>query len=297
METREELLRGLKYVKSQVTKIVSEKEKEVRLVNTYRDEVAKKDREKNVPTKGAGAAITMTLGVLLIVYALLLAVLHRLENITLYVICAVVIYFIWNKESKLKIASYFLLALCGLEFLIFVGGYLKVGNYLAVGILAFFAVIAFFIMKLVMKVKNVEINFKNKLIDKKNAKIDEINRDIHQYNAEIEAQHEVIVANIDALQDELYQRTRSWYPRDYYSLYAVDFFINAVANCRADTMKEAVLLLDETEYRSKMLASQKKIEECSRQQIINQQVISQQLTFANIMNIQNLMLNYQQLYQ
>lgn len=297
METREELLAGLRYVKSQITKIVSETNRQVELVNTYRAEEARKEKEKNVATKGAGATFTLTLGVLFIAYAMLLAVLHRLGEGMLYIVCAVVIYFTWNKESKLKIASYFMLALCALEFLYFVGSLLLSGNFAGVLILAVFAVIGFFVMKLVIKLKNVEINFKNKRIDKKNEEIDKKNREINQYNENIKAQYEVTVANIAALQEDLYRRTSSWYPKDYYSLYAVNSFISDVENRRADTMKEAVLRLDETEYRNNMLASQEKIAEINRQQIINQQVINEQLTFANIMNMQNLMLNYQQIYQ
>lgn len=54
----------------------------------------------------------------------------------------------------------------------------------------------------------------------------------------------------------LVAETEDWFPPDYYSLTAVDFFLNALLNYKAASIKELVLLFDDDTYRKQTMANQ-----------------------------------------
>lgn len=125
------------------------------------------------------------------------------------------------------------------------------------------------------------IRFKNKRIEKNN-------RFVEMYNNKLQAQYDETVYNIDTLKKELYQRCGSWYPKSYYCLDAVDFFIKVIENYRADTVKEMVNLYEASEHRRRMEEGQKRILAEQEQLIAGQQDVVNQLVFANVLNWVNL---------
>lgn len=90
------------------------------------------------------------------------------------------------------------------------------------------------------------------------------------------------------LEAELKEKTSSWYPLDYYNMQAAEFFLNAVRNHRAESVKELVDLFDAESARRRQLELQKRqAEEQRRRQQIqaqNQQAIREKLEFADRMD-------------
>ena len=69
---------------------------------------------------------------------------------------------------------------------------------------------------------------------------------------------------------------------------AVDFFIRAVSNHRADTVKEMINLYEEDQYRKRMQMELERIEAIEEQQQRQLQMLSYQMTFSNIMQMAKL---------
>ena len=160
--------------------------------------------------------------------------------------------------------------------------------------LVFFAVAAV-ICALVVVARNRKIDAKNEVVDQHNQEVAEKNRRIAAYNkaekekerqaaqinqeiarrnAQIKQDNERRLAHyrsrvqvwekeqrrrIRSLTEELLELTASWYPRDYYSMYAVDHFLALVENFRADTVKEMVNLFETDEYHRNMLQKQSEL--------------------------------------
>lgn len=85
------------------------------------------------------------------------------------------------------------------------------------------------------------------------------NAQIDEENAKIEAENAVIIKQAEALANEMEQiqalanQRLTWYPRNYCYSHAVRYFISAVENFRADTIKEAVnLYVEELRHREHM---------------------------------------------
>ena len=127
-----------------------------------------------------------------------------------------------------------------------------------------------FIPKIDLKLSNkriARINKKNKAtVDEKNTKIMVHNQQIEQEANEVN----YAMQEIRQLADErLY-----WYPRNYCYSDAVNFFIEAVQNFRADSLKEAINLYVEELRHREILSTQ--------QQLVYQQKISNVLSTANL---------------
>lgn len=178
--------------------------------------------------------------------------------------------------------------------------------------LVFFAV-AVVICALVVVARNRKIDAHNEGVDQHNRDVDEENRRIAAHNKAEKAKseqierknREILLENIQisqendrrmelfegrvqawegekgkrirSLTEELLRLTASWYPRDYYSMYAVDCFISLVENFRADTVKEMVNLFETDAYRKNMLDKQQKLQELLQQtrdqiQAVNQNI-------------------------
>lgn len=169
------------------------------------------------------------------------------------------------------------------------------GPFILVLYLVFFAV-AVVICARVVVVKNRKIDTRNVAVDEHNQAVAEKNRrikahnqaeeakkeQIAQKNREIERQNILISLENDkrmehyhvrlkawtdekdkrfhALVGELIGLTSSWYPKDYYSMYAVDCFLSLVENFRADTVKEMVNLFETDQYRQNMLQKQQELQ-------------------------------------
>lgn len=72
-----------------------------------------------------------------------------------------------------------------------------------------------------------------------------------------------------------------WYPKDYYFIEAIEFFIGALENFKADNMKELVNLYDETKYKELQLNYQKEMLQLQREQYIDTKKMLQALRYNN----------------
>lgn len=137
----------------------------------------------------------------------------------------------------------------------------------ALGIIVFLAVIG------------IEVFF----IVKKNQKIAAANQDIAVNNEQVRTQRKALYDQYSALQQELRTHAPNWFPPDYYSIEAVDFFLHAIRNGRADSVKEMVNLFEATSQHREMIAYQKEQTKRLNQLVNGQQNIQDQLRFTNMM--------------
>lgn len=72
-----------------------------------------------------------------------------------------------------------------------------------------------------------------------------------------------------------------WYPKDYYFMEAIEFFIGALENFKADNMKELVNLYDDTKYKELQLNYQKEMLQLQREQYIDTKKMLQALRYNN----------------
>lgn len=125
------------------------------------------------------------------------------------------------------------------------------------------------------------------LIVMKNQKIAAANQDATTNNAQVRAKRKQLYDQYLALQQELQNNAPNWFPPDYYNIEAVNFFIHAVRNGRADSVKEMVNLFESTSQHKEMVAYQKQQTQQLNQLVAGQQAIQGQLRFANMMNVLN----------
>lgn len=137
----------------------------------------------------------------------------------------------------------------------------------ALGIIVFLAVIG------------IEVFF----IVKKNQKIAAANQDIAVNNEQVRTQRKALYDQYSALQQELRTHAPNWFPPDYYSIEAVDFFLHAIRNGRADSVKEMVNLFEATSQHKEMIAYQGEQTKRLKQLVNGQQNIQDQLRFTNMM--------------
>ncbi len=124
-------------------------------------------------------------------------------------------------------------------------------------------------------------------IVKKNQKIAAANQDIAVNNEQVRAKRKALYDQYSAFQQELRTHAPNWFPPDYYSVEAVDFFLHAIRNGRADSVKEMVNLFETTSQHKEMIAYQKEQTKRLNQLVNGQQKIQGQLRFANMMNLAN----------
>ena len=109
----------------------------------------------------------------------------------------------------------------------------------------------------------------------------QINAAIDQSNQQVEANNQALAQSIEQTKQEIFavqqqwaSQVAPWYPMDYDSIEAVDFFLAAVRNHRATTVQEMVNL-----YETEM--HQRRMEE-GQQRILNQQRIGNMLQIGNL---------------
>lgn len=133
---------------------------------------------------------------------------------------------------------------------LFVGPGFRVGPYVVV-IVAFY-----FGLKSYCKIKN-------KSIDKENEQI-------RATNETAKVQEQQVVNEIEQIQQAYHDRVSWWYPGDYCSVDAAEFFYNAIKNYRADSIKEAINLYENTLHQRRMERNQKQaIAQAEKQQKLN----------------------------
>lgn len=278
VETREEIITGLKYVKTQIENIISETQKQVEIVANFRQE------KQLITTSDNKSKLKIAIICLFAAYLLLNVALSFAtgpSNLIISVILGAVVFLLSKKGSDgkkhkklLKFVEFVIIAdVIWFYILVFL-----TGNVFIITLSIAFIVASVFVVL--------------KVIKKKNEKIEIDNAKIAEYNNSVQRDYDETVEKLNLMKNELYDQTAYWYPKDYYSLEAVDFFLASIQNYKADSIKEMVLLFDETQYKNEMLSSQRAIAAMSQQQIINQNEMNKQLKFANILNIANLALNF-----
>ena len=133
------------------------------------------------------------------------------------------------------------------------------------------------------------------LMKMQNNKIQKQNTAIAQRNNDISVRVNQLTVQIGNQVQNLWNNVSFWYPPDYLCMDAVNFFVHAFRNGRADSMKEAINLYEEAGHRQRM--------EMGQQQIVNglgqlmaglnqiaqgQQIMIQQLEYGNMLKIQQI---------
>lgn len=111
-----------------------------------------------------------------------------------------------------------------------------------------------------------------KFIYKKiNEKVDADNQRIVAENEQVKTQEQTVLNDLQKVQIAYRERVSYWYPDNYCSVDAVEFFHNAVKNYRADSLKEAINLYETALH-------QKRVENTQKQAL-------QEQRFANMANL------------
>ena len=104
-----------------------------------------------------------------------------------------------------------------------------------------------------------------------NEKIDADNQRIAAENEQVKAQEQAVLNDLQKVQIAYRERVSYWYPDNYCSVDAVEFFHNAVKNYRADSLKEAINLYETALH-------QRRVENTQKQAL-------QEQRFANMANL------------
>lgn len=277
IQTREELINGLNYVKTQIEQILSVTNKQVEIVANFREE---KQLISTSDTKSQLKIAFICLYVVFVFDNIIVSIAnHTAGYFIASLVCGALVYISYKKGTKKKIQKIFQT----IDVSIFV-----IYMLLCLYIVFTSKITIAIILTLIMIAASIYVVIK--AVKKKNEKIAEDNAKIAEYNASVQQEYDETVKELDQLKNDLYTQSGYWYPKDYYSLEAVNFFLTAVQNYKADSIKESVLLFDDTQYKSEMLNSQRAIQRMSEQQLINQDAMIKQLKFANVLNVANLAL-------
>lgn len=97
---------------------------------------------------------------------------------------------------------------------------------------------------------------------------------IDQANEELKKREQAVITELQSVQALYHEQLSTWYPDNYCSVDAVEFFYNVIKNQRADTLKEAINLYETTLH-------QKRVEQ-NQQQAIQQQKLNNLLAVGNL---------------
>ena len=117
-----------------------------------------------------------------------------------------------------------------------------------------------------------------------------INQQIAEYNAQLEAQAEEINNGMEEVR-QMADEYLYWYPRNYCYSDAVDFFIEAIQNFRADSLKEAINLYVEELRHRQVMQSQQEISNQQQEMLGQQQELIRQQKINNVLTTANLFAN------
>ena len=275
MSTREEILAQLRNVQNQIKNIMSVREQQINIIAQFRQ----KESEITFSDAEQMKKLIVIIGYLAVLgfYIIRGLISFRWTDTIIFALLGGYCFLYKpDKKSKLKTTAWALL----LIFMIYV---------LVSMILRFdIAMIIIFIIEIIVGLY---------IIKRLNAKIAEKNAAIESYNQGVLSEYNVTVQQINKMQTELAKIIDGWYPPSYCYFEAVDFFISAITNYKADNIKEAVNLFDTAEHRQRMENCQQQLVQgqrmliASQNQIIEgQKVLIQQQKFTNMLQIQNMML-------
>lgn len=112
--------------------------------------------------------------------------------------------------------------------------------------------LTFGFFKFINVVRNSDINSRNQVIIKN--------------NENLKIQEQAILNELKPVQEAYQEYLSSWYPANYCSVDAAEFFYNTISNYRADTLKEAINLYEITLHQRRIESNQ---QESLKQQKLN----------------------------
>lgn len=273
--TREEMLSGLTYIQGMLLKMQEVLTQYLALERQFR---AKQTGISTSGAKSKAKLLGITVGGTLAAFIVLLSlVTGDLWVIGLLAVSMAIIVVQRGKKSKLKTAAIAIVGFCLVATL----------YMLITGLDLFIGMIVLLLMAAVIGVEYAVITGKNRQVAAYNKKVDED-------NALVQGKRTAIYNQYVALQKELSAKAPQWFPPDYYNMGALEFFINAVRNSRADSVKEMVNLFEADNQHKEMVAYQQlqtqKLDQLidgQQELIAGQRETNQQLRFANMMNVAN----------
>lgn len=270
--SQEQLLNGLTYVQQTLQKMDKTMNQHIQLERRFRA------MEKGIGTKSVSDRAKLTTVALVFTMVGLQAVAALITlDFTSLVLCAIlaaVIFFLMTKKKKTS-ASKAILAVLVASYLMNLFSVLRSLNLIQAIVLAV----------LIAVVVVVEYKF----VLSKNSQTAVKNTEIAQSNEQVRAQRQQLLDQFNQLGTEMVQRTGSWYPRDYYTLHAVSFFIHQVRNYAAGTVQEMVKQYQEEARFQENMAVQRQQADLLNQMIIGNQQIQQQLQYMNMVQAMSYM--------
>lgn len=279
-EERKELLRGLNGIRKEVEAVnrlqkkAYETGKSLKTSLPYLPPVPEYSLGQQVYFAGLlGSMITCAVVIIfsfcLIQSAGFLGLLLGFGCLVIYGSMILIIYMLRKKEtSKLRRA---------LEIIILVFfGFGGVAASRIYGIAVFSA--AFLFIKVKIKRSQERTRLVNEEIAQSNSEIERYNDGIHNELYEIQAQAEQHVSRARDIGG-------GWFPVDYYFIHAVDFFITVISNQRANSIQEMVNLYEDKRHKDRVEERLKQISDITEQSVREQQILSMQMTFSNILQL------------
>lgn len=285
METREQLLDGLYYVKDRLTKIQDilsryiDLEREFRSKRSYEGLQEHAEEIKPNSVKSVSKITVTTIGLTVAVFYLFLSLItHRGASSALWLIVLTAVGVFARKKPKLRIAALVILAILVFDSVNSLIKYAPPALIIASGVILAVVIVA---EVFIIKVYNSRyVTGKNRAVDAHNKDIisatDAENAEIEKLNESIAACRKALYTQYEKVYDELMENTGSWFPPDYYSMAAVDHFIQSVRNYKAGTVQEMVKLFDASQEHAELVAYQR-----DQSQKLGQIIANQEQSLAN----------------
>ncbi len=271
-QTREELLRGLNEIKKEVGAVNRLQKK------AYELGKLRKAYQPSLPpnpeySTGQQLYFTGVLGGILLQTLTIIMLFFMGEtgagilDLLVWGVIILIIYKKKNKPSKLRRALEIIVLLS----LIPTG--IKSVPYILVALC-----ISFFLVKIMAK------KSKERIL-RLNEETAQRNEEIRRYNDEIDSQ--IYGVQVQAQQHVTQAKSigGAWFPKDYYYMDAVNFFISAIGNLRADNVKEMVNLYEDKKHKDRMEDRLKHINGIAEQNAREQEILSWQMAFSNIIQL------------
>ncbi|MDY4023305.1 MAG: hypothetical protein SPF57_04450 [Streptococcus orisratti] len=283
---RTETLNKLYDISDGIQKIVDCQTRQVSLVNEMREaklEQVEEYDDSNISHNFLRFVFfAITLGV---VYELITGILFRglnllLSDIVIMGICFAIISYLLYKSMHTKNNKRLLLVSIIFVFIFMYWpiSFLLSGNSLAPIFIIISAIIAWFVSK---KYLNFWVKLVNGEIRNQNASSKQAYDEAVSHNNQLQQLYNQESSSINQYVSEVTTIGQGWYPKDYYTLHAVKYFIHCLENYKADTVKEMVQLYDTYIDRQQRHAYEQEMVSLQEEQIINQERMVDLLEYAN----------------
>lgn len=123
-----------------------------------------------------------------------------------------------------------------------------------------------------------------RLVDSHNSQVEQHNNTVLHRAQGVANDYQASVDRLGEAQAQIRAFTAGWFPPAYLSVDAVNFFIHAVENFKADSMKEAVQQFDEAGHRRALEEANERIARSHEQALQSQQELVLQARMANVLN-------------